>query len=175
MHRFSKRRVTFCSDECVHEWRVRSDPGYAAKEVYKRDKGICAVCGLNTVTLLTELLYHIAVGVCPEWEHDPTGAYDRAKYLAGRCYRPTNFIPSGLRTSREAVYIEETFLDNNGFKPYRLVSAKLPRKRLWEADHILPVHLGGGQCGLDNLQTLCYWCHKKNTLEQARARASKKV
>lgn len=30
----------------------------------------------------------------------------------------------------------------------------------WEADHIVPVHQGGGQCGLDGLQTLCVWCHR---------------
>jgi len=30
----------------------------------------------------------------------------------------------------------------------------------WEADHIIPVFKGGGGCGLDNFQTLCYECHK---------------
>jgi 5-methylcytosine-specific restriction endonuclease McrA len=30
----------------------------------------------------------------------------------------------------------------------------------WQADHILPVHKGGGACNLENLQTLCLDCHK---------------
>jgi 5-methylcytosine-specific restriction enzyme A len=30
----------------------------------------------------------------------------------------------------------------------------------WEMDHITPVVLGGGLCGLDNLRTLCVACHK---------------
>uniref|UniRef100_A0A672FH77 Zinc finger, RAN-binding domain containing 3 n=1 Tax=Salarias fasciatus TaxID=181472 RepID=A0A672FH77_SALFA len=30
----------------------------------------------------------------------------------------------------------------------------------WQADHIRPVYGGGGQCSLDNLQTLCTVCHK---------------
>lgn len=30
----------------------------------------------------------------------------------------------------------------------------------WEADHIVPVFKGGGQSGLDNIQTLCIKCHK---------------
>lgn len=34
----------------------------------------------------------------------------------------------------------------------------------WEADHILPVFLGGGACDLDNFQTLCIPCHKTKTL-----------
>ena len=34
---------------------------------------------------------------------------------------------------------------------------------LWDGDHIIPVKEGGGQCGLDNLRTLCIKCHKKVT------------
>ena len=34
---------------------------------------------------------------------------------------------------------------------------------LWDADHIIPVKEGGGQCGLDNLRTLCIKCHKEIT------------
>ncbi|PFX16259.1 DNA annealing helicase and endonuclease ZRANB3 [Stylophora pistillata] len=35
----------------------------------------------------------------------------------------------------------------------------------WEADHITPVSEGGGECGLDNLRTLCVICHRKATTE----------
>ena len=31
---------------------------------------------------------------------------------------------------------------------------------LWNADHIVAVVEGGGTCGLDNLRTLCLWCHR---------------
>jgi len=34
---------------------------------------------------------------------------------------------------------------------------------LWQADHIKPVIEGGGECGLDNLRTLCTECHLKET------------
>lgn len=33
----------------------------------------------------------------------------------------------------------------------------------WQADHIIPVHKGGGACGLENFQTLCLDCHKEKT------------
>jgi len=36
----------------------------------------------------------------------------------------------------------------------------------FEADHIFPVHQGGGGCTLENFQTLCYVCHKKKTISQ---------
>ena len=34
---------------------------------------------------------------------------------------------------------------------------------LWDADHIIPVKEGGGQCGLENIRTLCFVCHKEVT------------
>jgi 5-methylcytosine-specific restriction endonuclease McrA len=43
----SGRRRTFCSDACVHEWRLRSSPTYLRECVYARDQGICALCGIN--------------------------------------------------------------------------------------------------------------------------------
>lgn len=41
-------RRTFCSDECVHEWRLRSNVGYLREHTYKRDLGICASCNSDT-------------------------------------------------------------------------------------------------------------------------------
>lgn len=38
-------------------------------------------------------------------------------------------------------------------------------RRLWEADHILPVIEGGGDCGPENLRTLCWRCHRAVTAE----------
>lgn len=48
------------------------------------------------------------------------------------------------------------------------------RKTLWNADHILPVVRGGGQCGLDNYRTLCVTCHKRETAKLAKERAQER-
>ncbi len=37
------------------------------------------------------------------------------------------------------------------------------RKSLWDADHILPVAEGGGECDLTNMRTLCLKCHRLHT------------
>lgn len=42
---------------------------------------------------------------------------------------------------------------------------------LWEADHILEVVNGGGECGIENYQTLCQPCHKAKTKRLAQQRA----
>ncbi len=44
-----KGRRTFCGDSCVREWRLRTDPGYSREQVLARDRGVCAVCGLDTI------------------------------------------------------------------------------------------------------------------------------
>ncbi len=109
------RRSTFCSEYCVHEWKLRSDPGYLRDHVLRRDKGICAICRVDTVAA---------------WIH-----------------------------------IKKTKHDRRG----RLLQAwgltQLTRRSLWDADHILPVVMGGGECDLSNLRTLCLRCHKKATAE----------
>ncbi len=37
-------RRTFCSEPCIHEWKIRTQPSYAKQQVKKRDDGICAIC-----------------------------------------------------------------------------------------------------------------------------------
>jgi 5-methylcytosine-specific restriction endonuclease McrA len=106
-------RRTFCSDWCVHEWRLRTDPGYLRDKVFERDRGVCAVCGKDTDS---------------EWRH-----IRRLRGLA----RQKALVAWGAGR----------------------------RKSLWDADHILPVSEGGGECDLDNLRTLCLRCHRQATAE----------
>lgn len=124
------RRRTFCSDECVHEWKIRSQPSYAARLVLERDRGVCAKCGLDCVK------------------------------LRGRLLRERG-------EARKSIVVE------HGVPPY----LRLGRRRLWEMNHVVPVVEGGGCCGLDGLETLCWKCHGEATralqkrLREARKRA----
>ena len=109
-----RRRRTFCSAYCVHQWRLRSDPGYLRDQVLLRDRGVCALCGTDTLA-----------------------AYRTLKRSRGKA-RAQALEMWGLRS----------------------VTA---RRSLWDADHILPVVEGGGQCDLENLRTLCLPCHREVT------------
>lgn len=108
------RRRTFCSDTCVHEWRLRSDSGYVRKKLYRRDRGRCAVCGLYT---------------------------------------------PGLRAKWNKMDAEERALAEREF------GLRKGKRSMWDADHVVPVALGGGQCGLDGYRTLCLPCHRLATAE----------
>ena len=109
------RRRTFCSEACVHEWKLRTDPGYLREQVLKRDVGVCAKCGTDTVALRRDMR--------------------RLDFAARR-----------------------KFLKEWGL-------SERTRKSLWDADHIVPVAEGGGQCDLANMRTLCLKCHRNATAE----------
>jgi 5-methylcytosine-specific restriction enzyme A len=46
-----KGRFTFCGNACVEEWKLRTDPGYLREKVFERDRGVCAMCGVDTEAL----------------------------------------------------------------------------------------------------------------------------
>ena len=113
------RRRSFCSEYCVHQWRLRSDPGYLRDQVLARDAGVCALCATDTLL-----------------------AWRQLKRSRGE-----------KRTEALAMW--------------GLASIGA-RRSLWDADHILPVAEGGGQCDLDNLRTLCLPCHREVTADLRR-------
>ncbi len=117
-------RRTFCSEWCVNEWRLRTDPGYLREQVFERDRGVCALCGIDCVAALRRL-----------------------KRLRG-IQRTAAWAAWGLRRRQRA--------------------------SLWDADHIVPVAEGGGECDLSNIRTLCIRCHREATRElRARLRSRK--
>ncbi len=110
-----KGRSTFCSEWCVHEWRLRTDPGYLRERVFERDRGLCAQCGLDTKV---------------EWRR-----IRRLRWPARRLALAAWGLQGRSRAS------------------------------LWDADHIVPVVEGGGECDLSNIRTLCLKCHRQVTAE----------
>jgi 5-methylcytosine-specific restriction protein A len=113
-------RSTFCSNWCVEEWRLRTDPGYVREKVLARDRGICAACGVDCLSAERQL-----------------------KRLRGAAKLKAQ-LAWGLRANS--------------------------RKSLWDADHIVPVVEGGGECDLENIRTLCLKCHRTATAELRKRR-----
>ena len=192
-----KGRSTFCGDDCVHEWKLRSQPGYARRMVAERDRGVCAVCGVDTEKLrgLAERLDRVAYG---GWRF---GAWDGPRgYVMDRtttCGSVWNELDWGKRDQQSQGWLEFPSARHRAEQLDLLVwfvlwwfgcwvgswsnAASDPTSRclqrwkrneaLWHADHIVPVVEGGGECGLDNLRTLCLRCHKDETRALAARRA----
>ena len=112
-----KGRFTFCGAPCVHEWKLRTDPGYLRAQVFARDRGVCAQCGIDT----------------------------------------------------EALRKNKRILDYRARRQFEKDWGT--RRNLWDADHILPVSEGGGECALSNMRTLCLQCHRKATAALRKRRA----
>ena len=138
-------RRTFCSKECVDEYLVRSSVRFARQQLWKRDKGVCAMCGTDTDALARVL--------CCIWYRDPIGAHQNA-WLFG--------YGNAFRRATARHNCSERY-------PHRVQHGTL-----WEADHILEVARGGGECGLEGLQTLCRPCHLRKTKRFAQHRASER-
>jgi len=45
------RRRNWCSNECVEQYKLQGDWTYLCRVIRKRDKGVCAKCGIDTVAL----------------------------------------------------------------------------------------------------------------------------
>jgi len=134
-------RRTFCSPECVHNWKITSDPGYVRIKLWERDKGVCAICGLDTVKLVAQLEKEFEME--KRWGYR---YYNRGgEYLYG-----------------EKRKIVEDRLAEFGITTSRWYSRRSNRG-IWDADHATPVIEGGGECGLDGFRTLCCKCHKEET------------
>ena len=136
-----KGRRSWCSQACVDEYLLRADAGRARALVFQRDRGLCALCGLDGGRL----------DVLAEQERRRIRDYVHRNRLHGL------FVESGCALGDSSIFARSRGVLIFGQRvPFRLSS-------YWEADHIIPVAEGGGACGLDNLRTLCWRCHPRET------------
>ncbi|CAG01013.1 unnamed protein product, partial [Tetraodon nigroviridis] len=73
--------------------------------------------------------------------------------------------------SQRKEMLENTWLAQLSLKELNEMIRAPVEGDFWQVDHIQPVYRGGGQCSLDNLQTLCTVCHKARTATQAKERS----
>lgn len=119
------------------------------RQVFKRDHGVCAECGQDTVKLR-----HRLAG----WQ----------RWMA-KAERKFPALPMG-RPSEHGTAFEHWQLQERRARWCRDRQRKLIERLnqqgstvSWHADHIVPVAMGGGECGLENMQTLCVRCHNQKT------------
>lgn len=158
-----KGRRTWCSDDCVHQYRLRGDWRYARGHLRKRERCVCQNCGTDTRKLKS--------GLMKLWKQ--AVAIGKSNRLNKNLFQFSEYKLLNLEYSQLA-----QDLSSKGFHGFCLELPKSwrPRKAwkeprdLWEADHIQPVVEGGGH-EPENLRTLCQPCHKAATKVLAATRA----
>lgn len=106
--------------------------------------------------------------------------YQRDEGVCALCELNTDMLMAMLRNpGHEFARLPYQGRPNSHFnrryywRDHPLLDRMLGRSSLWDMDHTVPVVEGGGECDLDNLRTLCLWCHKQVTAELAARRARK--
>lgn len=143
--RYSKFRRTFCSDDCVHQYSLRSSSTYVRKYIAKRDKYTCQICDLDCLGFLRKLKRFVNEEIHNRMaqEADLHKSY-AAKQAAWTLIRKN---------------LEVEFFDRYGME---WVNTR-GRETFYDIDHIIPVIKGGAQCGEENLRTVCLRCHRIET------------
>ena len=141
--------LLFCSSKCEKDMKAKASSGAARRQLMKRDRGVCAMCNLDCATLIKRL-QSIEKSPEPGSEAAPVWKEQREQLLCRKEYQSFS--------SRLSKAMKEALVD-------KALSGKA-----WQADHIIPVFEGGGQCTITNLRTLCTACHRDVTAEQASKR-----
>jgi hypothetical protein len=74
-------RRTICSDECNTELSIRTSPNYLRDKVLERDKGICAMCGCDTLKI-RRILSGLLKGWYPTLDNSYNSAPDVWRWYA---------------------------------------------------------------------------------------------
>ncbi len=133
-----RRYRAWCSAKCTEEAMIRCYPQSASGHVLKRDKGVCAACGLQTEELRAAL-----------------ERVRRSKWNGG----PERLLRELYKTVTHAMMARGFDLmtcGNWGHIP-----------ALHHIDHVISV-AEGGELEPENLQTLCVPCHKAKTAKAKR-------
>lgn len=155
-----KGRRTWCSQECVDRWMWANSPKFVREKLWERDKGVCAKCGVNAPR--EEQRAKVANA---SWAWNAKHGIHARSWGFRRAHPGWWQVPKFLQSDRwgfdqprvaEARRARLMAMEAAGWNIYR-------RTSWWEADHIVPVAEGGGQCGPENYRTLCCRCHAEET------------
>ncbi len=126
---------------------------YCNKSVHPPRRTICSPECVHELKLRTSNRY---LRLC---------VYKRDKGICKICMDDTKIIAKkALELKKNNLITElETFLKSKNISLKRKIWKSKCGGGLWDADHIIQVKDGGGQCGLDNIRTLCIDCHKITT------------
>ena len=194
-HPLTGRQKRWCGQGCVDAYLIRKGGNEARKAVFRRDRGLCFECGLDTNAIREAIKSADKTAFAAylkEWNAENPegirgGSYLDARKYCDQGYKPywgpktyTGYKPGGRWSAKPSSTWRTRFRLWELVKAHRLgvfkalglerMEAWWWRKTYWDADHVVGIAEGGGGCGLNNLQTLCLCCHVKKSAKATRNR-----
>lgn len=192
-------RRSWCGDACVREYRLLSDTSAMRAEVFRRDAGICRLCGFDTEKLQRVIQWlrriyevqdqrrHLQAEEAAWLEVIPGVPYDstlgdtpirqKLQALESRGITPHQWDRFRYCTTKHLLGLRSGQDPSTTAQWLKTRLGFGSTRHLWEADHTIPVSEGGGvERGVDplnNLRTLCIRCHLEQSKQLAGRRARK--
>ena len=146
--------------------RISPDAGWADLDALPRGPGgrrLCRQCGQEVPPRRRTFCGDACV---EQWKlkSDPSflrsRVWKRDKGRCAQCGMNCRELEKGLEQLRKVLAREGLAVVYGSLRKALKIQS---RHTLWDADHVRPVVDGGGECGLENMQTLCLWCHRDKT------------
>jgi hypothetical protein len=156
--------------------------------LFERDRGVCAICDRDTeadryrLEGMMIVLVELYMRPFGSGRGQVRGSVHEAVYNQSfqlRCGRYWSDRHDVVYSVEEADRHRPVFTPIE-YAPFLRMCRELKLSKpyggqhLWEADHIVPVVEGGGECGIENYRTLCIACHRAETAKLAARRAVKR-
>ena len=151
--------------------RISPDAGWADLDALPRGPGgrrLCRQCGQEVPPRRRTFCGDACV---EQWKLKTdlsflrSRVWKRDKGRCAQCGMKCKDLEKGLELLRKVLAREGLAVVYGSLRKALKIQS---RHTLWDADHIRAVVDGGGECGLDNMQTLCFWCHRDKTAAMRR-------
>ncbi|EOD34499.1 hypothetical protein EMIHUDRAFT_228707 [Emiliania huxleyi CCMP1516] len=142
-----KTKKLYCNTDCQREFELRSadDNGRSLRARTLKQSGYkCSNCDIKG--LISKANKHVESTLAPSASLADYKAAYTSYFKSSPDFKVARLAPF-VRLHKEKMRIQ--------------------RGSLLHADHILAVRFGGGCAGLDNMQSLCAFCHKNKSAAEA--------
>eukprot|EP00466_Bigelowiella_natans_P012004 jgi/Bigna1/85916/estExt_fgenesh1_pg.C_70017 len=152
-----------CKQPKSQRGRRRSDIQRLREMLCSRDCYSEYTLRVGTSSLVRARLSNLEEGICQSCNTDCRKLFHLVEALKGIDDRKKVLYAAGYNPSAIGRKRFKRLVDNE---------RKITEGLFWEADHILEVARSGGECGMENYQTLCIPCHQRKTRQFMHWRAN---